>query len=75
MRFLEESEDVVVRYIPPPPELLEKVRLPFLVSGPVKVIYQVVGMVKILLRYPGRLGAEYILVQVCASSLALYLLS
>ncbi|KAJ9094147.1 hypothetical protein QFC20_006977 [Naganishia adeliensis] len=63
LKFLEESEDVVVRYIPPPPEFLERVRLPFLVKGPAKVIYQVVGMIKILSRYPERLGAEYILIQ------------
>lgn len=69
LKFLEESEDVVVRYIPPPPEFLERVRLPFLVKGPAKVIYQVVGMVKILLSYPERLGAEYILIQVCSGFL------
>lgn len=71
LKFLEESENVVVRYIPPPPEFLERVRLPFLVKGPAKVIYQVVGMIKILSRYPERLGAEYILIQVCSGSLAI----
>lgn len=64
LAFLESSPAVSIHYIPPPPEFLSQVRLPFLVAGPVKVIYQVVGMLKILSRYPERLGAEYILVQV-----------
>ncbi|KAJ9101232.1 hypothetical protein QFC21_003451 [Naganishia friedmannii] len=60
---LQSSPDVSIHYIPPPPDFLNTIRLPFLVGGPAKVIFQVIGMLKILLRYPTALGAEFLLVQ------------
>ena len=69
MASLESSAAVMVHYIPPPPRPLETMRLPFLVAGPLKVLFQIYGMLRILMTYPRGLGAEILLVQVRRLSL------
>jgi beta-1,4-mannosyltransferase len=61
LESLERSKAVKIQYIPPPPLFIQTLR-PFIISGPLKVLFQLFFLFRILLAQPAK-AAEFILVQ------------